>query len=737
MMDWSSHGAWTLRLAGWHAGVFRFIERTAWPLTDLLIRLWIAQVFVMSGLRKVANWNVALYLAHFEYPLSWLDPVVAAYSGAAIELVGGMLIALGLMTRFAAIPLLVLSLVIQFNYQALDSHLLWAALFGWYILMGAGPISLDRAMRGLAVSAVPLAPSAIRCGAWISTHLGPLYLLALRSFAAAALLWAAAATTDALPGRLQHAAVEAWLPVASAGPLAAGLALPAGVLLLAGLATRYTASLLMIVGATAGTSGAAGIYWFMLLALFALRGPGIASADGVLRQQMRRRFPRLAGKPAFALDGLPRVVIVGAGFGGLACAAALGRARVSVTIVDRANHHLFQPLLYQVATASLSPGDIAAPVRPLFRDAFNTQVRLGTVTGIDTRCRQVLLADGRLSYDYLVLATGATHSYFGQETWQVHAPGLKRIEDATEIRRRLLTAFEQAESVDDESERRALLTFLIVGGGPTGVELAGAIAELARHGMAKEFRRFDPSAARVMLVQAGPRILPAFPAKLSAIGRRSLERLGVEVLTDSRVEAIDEFGAHLNGRHIPARTVLWAAGVRASPAATWLGVTCDESGRIRVGADLAVPGLANVFAIGDTAASLAWNGTAVPGLAPAAKQGGAYVARVIRARVERRRSPSPFAYRHFGNLATIGRQSAVVDFGRIALWGAPAWWLWGLVHVGLLTGLRNRIATMVNWFWSYITLRSAFRLITGADPAATPRSPAYPQQDPPRPVRSC
>jgi putative oxidoreductase len=312
-----------------------------------------------------------------------------------------------------------------------------------------------------------------------------------------------------------------------------------------------------------------------------------------------------------------------------------------------------------------------------------------------------------------VLATGAAHSYFGKDIWQPFAPGLKRIEDATEVRRRLLMAFEQAEGTDDPEERRSLLTFLIVGGGPTGVELAGAIAELARFGMEKEFRGFDPASARVILVQSAPRVLPTFDARLAATAQRSLEKLGVEVLVGSRVDHIDAQGVSVSGRRIAARTVLWAAGVMASPAAKWLKADADSAGRTKVGADLSVPGLPNVYVIGDAALSNAWNGRPVPGLAPAAKQGGAYVAHVIRARVAGREPPQPFKYRHQGSLATIGRKSAVADFGLVKLWGTPAWWLWGLVHVGFLVGVRNRISTMTNWFWSYLTYTGGIRLITG------------------------
>jgi len=452
--------------------------------------------------------------------------------------------------------------------------------------------------------------------------------------------------------------------------------------------------------------------------MLVIHGSGALSLDALIESQLRRFIPELDGRPGFALAGLPRIVIVGAGFGGIACAVALRRVRASITIVDRANHHLFHPLLYQVATAALSPGDIAAPVRPLFRDAFNIRVLLGTVSGVDTTRRLVTVGAQHLPYDYLVLATGATHSYFGKEQWAGFAPGLKRIEDATEIRRRILTAFERAEATEDDAERDALLTFLIVGGGPTGVELAGAIAELARFGMDKEFRNFDPARARVILVQSAPRLLPAFPEALARQAQRALERLGVEVELGSRVEHIDAAGVGVSGRRIAARTVLWAAGVKASPAAAWLGASADASGRVQVAPDLSVPGLQGVFAIGDTAASNAWRGQGVPGLAPAAKQGGAYVGALIRARIEERATPGPFVYRHLGSLATIGRRAAVADFGFVRLWGAPAWWLWGLVHVSFLVGLRNRAATVLNWFWAYLTYGGGIRLITGGDAMA-------------------
>jgi NADH dehydrogenase FAD-containing subunit/uncharacterized membrane protein YphA (DoxX/SURF4 family) len=710
------HDWWPVIVAA-HGAFLRGAERVAWPVLDLVIRVWIARPYLGSGIVKLMNWQGAIDLATHEYPVRWLSPAAAAYAGVTVEVAGATLLAIGLFTRPAALSMLVLALVSQFAYQAVDVQLFWAALTGWYVVFGAGPLSLDRALAGLASSALPFAAPAMRIGAWIASVFGPLYHLLLRLWVALALAAApAAGGWRQLSLLSQDSAL--WLPWRSAPHAPQLFAGVAALALGLGLGTRYVATVVWLATGVASMEDAdltADLLWLAVLLLLIVRGGGRWSLDALIEAALRRRFPELEGKPAFALQGLPRVVIVGAGFGGLTCAAALARTRVAVTLIDRVNYHLFQPLLYQVATASLSPADVAAPVRPLVRDAFNTEVRYGTVTGIDTAARRVLLGTQSVPYDYLVLATGATHSYFGRDEWQPFAPGLKRIEDATEVRRRLLTAFERAESADDETERRALLTFLIVGGGPTGVELAGAIAELARFGMAKEFRRFDPASTRVILVQSAPRLLPTFSESLSTHARASLERLGVEVRLGSRVELIDADGVKVSGQRIAARTVLWAAGVVASPAARWLGASADNAGRVMVEPDLTVPGLPSIYAIGDTAASQAWNAKPVPGLAPAAKQGGEYVARHIRARIGGASPPPAFLYRHAGSLATIGRKSAVVEFGRVKLWGAPAWWLWGLVHVTLLVGVRNRISTIVNWFWSYLTFRSAVRLITGGE----------------------
>ncbi|SBT06550.1 membrane hypothetical protein [Candidatus Accumulibacter aalborgensis] len=435
-------------------------------------------------------------------------------------------------------------------------------------------LSLDRLLaRGLARTAVPFAAATLSLCADATRWLAPLYTLVLR-------LWLA----FAIPGALAIASsngsagdVVSLLPVTSAATFAAPLTLVCATLVALGYATRPTA-LLLIVAISAVRMMGLGVeaypYWFMALALVALwgPGPGPVSLDALVERALRRRFPQLSGQPAFSLDGVPRVVIVGAGFGGLTCAAALTRARVAVTVIDRHNYHLFQPLLYQVATSGLSPGDIATPVRGLFREHFNVRVLFGEVSSVDRVRREVLMDGQRIAYDYLVLATGAAHSYFGRDDWAPHAPGLKRVEDATEVRRRLLTAFEQAEVTDDPAEQASLLTFLIAN---------------------------------------------------------------------------------------------------------------------------------------------AWNGTPVPGLAPAAKQGGDYVAQVIRARVEGRPAPASFRYQHLGSLATIGRKAAVADFGFVKLHGGLAWWLWGAVHLGFLVGLRNRTSVVLDWFWAYLTYRSGTRLITG------------------------
>ncbi|HVI59723.1 MAG TPA: NAD(P)/FAD-dependent oxidoreductase [Luteimonas sp.] len=406
--------------------------------------------------------------------------------------------------------------------------------------------------------------------------------------------------------------------------------------------------------------------------------------------------------------------MVGGGFGGLWATRALASAPVRITLVDRGNHHLFQPLLYQVATAGLSAPDIAAPLRHILRRQRNVTVLMDAVEAVDATEREVRLERGPpLRYDFLLLASGATHAYFGRDEWARHAPGLKTLDDALHIRRRILSAFERAEAEDDPGARRALLTFAIVGGGPTGVELAGTLAEIARHTLKREFRRIDPREARVLLLEAGPRVLSTFPESLSDKARRQLERLGVEVRTGTPVEAIDGDGVLLGGERIAARTVLWAAGVAASPLARSLGVPLDRAGRVPVQPDLSAPGLADVFVAGDLA-SVQQDGRSVPGVAPAAKQMGNHVAAAIRARLDGR-ALAPFRYRDYGNLATIGRMAAVVHLGRLELSGALAWWFWLTAHIFFLIGFRNRIAVMLDWTWAYWSYQRAARIILGRD----------------------
>ena len=411
-----------------------------------------------------------------------------------------------------------------------------------------------------------------------------------------------------------------------------------------------------------------------------------------------------------------RVVIVGAGFGGLAAAKRLASQPLDVTIIDQRNHHLFQPLLYQVATAALSPADVAWPIRSIFAGYPNVRVVLGTVEGVDLERREVKSDRISVNYDHLILATGSHHSYFGHDEWAMNAPGLKRITDATEIRRRILLAFELAEVGMSEEERRRQLSFVIVGGGPTGVEMAGAIAELARFTLARDFRNIDPSSARMILVEAGNRLLRAFPDKLSTYAKQELERLGVEVLLRQTVEVRGTEGVFIGDMLIKSATVIWAAGVAVPHLKNWLPVEADRTGRILVGPDLSLPGHPEVFVIGDAAAATWSDNLTVPGLAPAAKQGGRYVADVIRAAALGGNRPPPFRYRHQGNLATIGRHAAIADLGGIKLTGALAWWLWGLAHIYFLIGVRAPMLVAAQWFWAYLTFGRGARLITGLAP---------------------
>lgn len=407
------------------------------------------------------------------------------------------------------------------------------------------------------------------------------------------------------------------------------------------------------------------------------------------------------------------VVVVGGGFGGLQVVHGLKGAPVRITLIDRRNHHLFQPLLYQVATTALATSEIAWPIRRLYRDRAEVTTLLAEVGGIDRENRSVILKSGEaVPFDTLVLATGARHAYFGNDAWEKHAPGLKTLEDATTIRRRLLLAFERAELAKTDEEVQAHLTFVVIGAGPTGVEMAGMIAELAHRVLPPEFRNVDTRKTRVLLVEAGPRVLPAFTEDLSAYTKRALERLGVEVLLGTPVSACTEDGVTIGDVFTPARTMIWAAGVQASPAAKWLGSEADRAGRAEVGPHLNIASDPDIFVIGDTASVRQDNGKPVPGVAPAAKQQGAYVAEVIKARLAGKAEQPVFRYRHQGNLATIGKSAAVADFGRIKLTGVVAWWIWGLAHIYFLIGTRSRLAVAWSWLWIYLSGQHSARLIT-------------------------
>ena len=667
------------------------IAGAAAPVADLLIRIWLAQLFWMRGLAGLLDWHRALADAPDLASALSLQSHTAAMLLLVVHLASPALLVTGLATRLAALPLFALSVAALRFPPTQDGPILWALLTGWYVVTGAGKLSLDALIaRGIFDTALPLAPALGRLLASFTSVARPAALLAVRAGLSLTLIG--------------HDMVGAG----------SGLVLPA--LLTAGLVTRLTTLPLL------GITGAAMMHavtnehlcWMLLLFLILTHGPGPLSLDAALGAGLRRLAAARRAQADAPVPNLPHVVIVGGGFGGVAAARGLRNARCAVTLIDQHNYHLFQPLLYQVATASLSPSDIAIPVRSLFATQANVRIMLGRVTGVDTAAQTVGLESGAaLPYDTLILATGARHGYFGHDRWESVAPGLKTLDDATAMRRRILVAFERAENTSDPVARRALLTFGVIGGGPTGVELAGAIAELARQGLTGEFRRADPAQARVLLIQSGSRLLPTFPDILSAAAASSLAELGVEILLGNAVEDVTPEGLRLAGAYIPCATIFWAAGVAASPAAAWLGAPADRSGRVETGPDLTAADHANIFAIGDTATVKAWRGKPAPGLAPAAKQAGEYAARVIRARLSGRAAPAPFRYRHAGSLATIGRRSAIAEFGRLRISGAFAWWLWGIVHILFLAGGRNRVVVATQWFWAYLTYARGTRLIIG------------------------
>lgn len=694
---------------------------TFWPFSDLAVRFFIALWFLRSGLVKAADWDTALVLATQEYPVTWMSPANAAMTGVAIELVGPILLIAGLFTRPAALAMAALTIVSQAVYIPTTTNLIVSAMLVWYVFHGASAFSLDRILSsGLKSSAVPLARPAIVAGEFSREHFAPIIMAILRVWMGVSLLTYA----DVIEPPI---AVMTWLPVTIFAGFPDWLALVTAAFFFTGFgAVIVSYGLFFLIAAfmIAGAHPNVTLFPFLYLAIYESKGAGTFSADRGILAWLEKNilFDRDYSEIP---DRWPHVVVVGAGFGGLAAVERLKRLPVRITLIDKRNYHLFQPLLYQIATATLNPADIAAPIRSLFKGDGNVRVLKGEVTGIDAKAGRLTYRTkdneqgAKLSYDRLVLATGATHSYFGRDEWGAFAPGLKTIEDGVEVRASILNAFEEAEASSDKERIKRLLTFVIVGAGPTGVELAGAIAELAKVSVEREFRTIDPASARVILVQSGDRILPSFPESLSEQAAQSLEELGVEIRTGGRVTEIAERHVRIGDDIIiETETALWAAGVAASPAAKWLNAKSDRAGRAQVTDHMRVVGqdgeaFANVFAIGDTAGSTAWDGKPVPGLAPAAKQAGAYVSRVIEAELLGKPCPGAFAYKHQGSLATIGRKSAVADFGRFKLSGTMAWWLWGLVHVGFLTGARNRVTVVVNWVWSFFAKHSGVRLITG------------------------
>ena len=575
------------------------------PWLDLFMRVYLGLAFLRIAIRGAV---MGIPMAMAVGGSGFFDALLASPFGFTVQALCPVLLLAGVATRLVALPLVMQTFLLTSPDISSDLDHFRAALLLCVAVFGPGALSLDQLLgRGLDTSAIPGVGYYAAAGRLITEKLGPATLLALRVWVASG---PAAAAWRGLGGVVPP---EAFSVIPSVGVMTgptggAALAVTAALALGVGTRAAAVALILALPLAAIGQAGDVRLPWALLLCIVVSRGASSLSVDALLVALPFRRSDPIQHRDPH------HIVVVGGGFGGIAAAKGLRGGDCRVTVVDRNNHHLFQPLLYQVATAALSPADIATPIRALFRSQRNASVRLDEAVGVLPAEREVLLVGGRrLAYDTLIIATGARHGYFGNDDWALHAPGLKSIDDATAIRGRLLAAFEQAETIDDPSLRRAWLTFVVVGGGPTGVELAGAIAELARHGLSGEFRSIDPASATILLVQAGPRILPAFPPSLSAEAAESLSDLGVDLRLNARVESVDGDGVVVSGARIAARTVLWAAGVEASPAAVWLDAKRDRAGRIVVEPDLTIPGHPEIFAVGDTAASNAWRGGGVPG----------------------------------------------------------------------------------------------------------------------------
>lgn len=710
---------WSGILAEKLNNVFVSLSNRWRPLVELAMRLWLAQAFISAGVLNAADLEPTVWFFTFNYPVELMTPESAALLLIAVELVCPVLLIIGLFSRLAAGGLFAVSILLYGAYPAVLDNGYHIIMLAMIFVMGPGQISLDHKFApALASSALPLAAPARVVTTFLGNVCGPWFLAAPRIWTA--LLFVSAALPLGLDGlRLVPPISDQFSTMVFDSQwlawLTSGGAIVLGSLLLLGLMTRVASVFLAVIIIL--------VDWFyfdlanhslviLLLAYFATSGGGRLTLDTLLESFVGKFFPGLHPRPEWLETG-PRVVVVGGGFGGINAALGFKYAHAQVTLIDRRNYHLFQPLLYQVATAILSPADIASPIRGLLRGRENCRVILGEVKGVDQDRQEVLVGEDRIGFDYLVLATGARHSYFGKDEWEPYAPGLKRIDDATDVRRNILMAFEKAEMTQEPAERERLMTFVIVGGGPTGVELAGAIAELARHGMSGEFHEIDPTKAKVILVQSAPRVLPSMPESLSEKAKLSLEALGVEVRVKSRVQQIDDQGVLVGEDRIPAGTAIWAAGVAASAAGQWLRTECDRAGRVIVHPDLSVPGTPNIFVIGDTASCEGKSGNPLPGLAAVAKQQGQYIAKLIRSRAEGRPDPGAFSYKDYGSMATIGRDKAVADLRGLRLSGTIAWWLWSVVHVAFMADMRNRVSVAMDWTWSYLTFARRIRLITG------------------------